>query len=106
MSYEIAKKIGVNVTYGWLIAQVSSNGAAAQAGLQGGDQQVRVGDEWITIGGDIIIAVDGTRVINGDTFMSYLEEQTTPNQSITLTILRDNHIQDVTIILKQRPAAS
>ena len=106
MSYEIAKKIGVNVTYGWLIAQVSNNGAAAEAGLQGGNQQVRVGDEWITVGGDIIIAVDGTRVINGDTFMSYLEEHTTPNQSITLTILRDNHIQDITIILKQRPAAS
>jgi S1-C subfamily serine protease len=106
MSYEIAKTIGTNITYGWLITQVTSGGAAADAGLQGGNQQVGVIDQYVTVGGDIIIAVDGTRVINGDTFMSYLEEHTTPNQTITLTIVRNNHIQDVSVILKQRPAQS
>ena len=104
MTYEISKTIGTNITYGWLIMQVTTGGAAADAGLQGGTQQVRVVDEWILIGGDIIIAVDGTRVINGDTFMSYLEEHTTPNQTITMTILRANQIQDVSVVLKQRPS--
>lgn len=106
MTYEIAKTIRTNITYGWLITQVTNGGAAEDAGLQGGEQQVRVADEWIVIGGDIIIAVDGTRIINGDTFMSYLEEHTTPNQTITLTILRNNEIQDVTVVLKQRPSAN
>jgi S1-C subfamily serine protease len=103
MTYAIAQTLGVDVTYGWLITQVTDGGAAAQAGLQGGSQQVRVIDEWVITGGDIIIAVDGTRIINGDTFMSYLEEHTTPNQTITITILRNNHIQDVPVVLKQRP---
>jgi S1-C subfamily serine protease len=67
------------------------------------DEQVQVIDEWVIIGGDIIIAVDGTRIINGDTFMSYLEEHTTPNQTITVTVLRNNQIQDITVLLKQRP---
>jgi S1-C subfamily serine protease len=106
MTYEIARTIGTNITYGWLITQVTTNGAAAEAGLQGGEQQVYVGDEWIIIGGDIIIAVDGTRVINGDMFMSYLEEHTTPNQTITLTILRDNQIQEIQVLLKQRPTTN
>jgi S1-C subfamily serine protease len=106
MTYEIAKAIGTNITYGWIITQVTSGGAAEEAGLQGGNEQVRVFDEWIVTGGDIIIAVDGTRIINGDTFMSYLEEHTTPNQTITLTILRNNEIQDVTVVLKQRPSAN
>jgi len=106
MTYEIACTIGTNITYGWLITQVTTNGAAAEAGLQGGEQQVYVGDEWIIIGGDIIIAVDGTRVINGDMFMSYLEEHTTPNQTITLTILRDNQIQEIQVLLKQRPTTN
>jgi S1-C subfamily serine protease len=106
MTYEIAKAIGTNITYGWLITQVTNGGAAEQAGLQGGDQQVQVIDEWIVTGGDIIISVDGTRIINGDTFMSYLEEHTTPNQTITITILRNNHIQDVPVILKQRPSTN
>jgi len=104
MTYEIAKTIGTNITYGWLIMQLTTGGAAADAGLQGGTQQVRVVDEWIFIGGDIIIAVDGIRVINGDTFMSYLEEHTTPNQTITTTILRNNQIQYVSVVLKQRPS--
>jgi S1-C subfamily serine protease len=106
MTYEIAKAIGTNITYGWLITQVTNGGAAEQAGLQGGGQQVQIIDEWIVTGGDIIISVDGTRIINGDTFMSYLEEHTTPNQTITITILRNNHIQDVPVVLKQRPSTN
>jgi S1-C subfamily serine protease len=104
MTYEIAQNIGTNITYGWLITQVTTGGAAAEAGLQGGEEQVRLIDTYVIIGGDIIIAVDGTRIINGDTFMSYLEEHTTPNQTITLTILRNDQIQKISVTLKQRPS--
>lgn len=106
MTYEIAQTIGTDVTYGWLITQITDGGAADHAGLQDGNQRVRVNDEWVIIGGDVIIAVDGTRIINGDTFMSYLEEHTMPNQTITVTILRNNQTQDVSVLLKQRPSAS
>jgi S1-C subfamily serine protease len=104
MTYGIAQAIGVDVTYGWLITQVTNNGAADLAGLQGGSKQIRVNNEWMIIGGDIIIAVDGTRIVDGDTFMSYLEEHTSPNQIITLTIIRNNQPQDITLVLKQRPS--
>jgi len=104
MTYEIAQTIEADVTYGWLITQVTDEGAADQAGLQGGNKQVRINEEWMVIGGDIIIAVDGTRIVNGDTFMTYLEEHTTPNQTITVTILRSNQTQDISLVLKQRPS--
>jgi S1-C subfamily serine protease len=103
MTYAIAQSIGVNVTYGWLITQISDGGAAAQAGLQGGDQQVWINDARVVIGGDIIVAVDGTRIINGDTFMSYLEEHSAPNQTIQITIIRNHQFQDFSVELKQRP---
>jgi S1-C subfamily serine protease len=103
MTYAIAQSIGVNVTYGWLITQISDGGAAAQAGLQGGDQQVWINDARVVIGGDIIVAVDGTRIINGDTFMSYLEEHSAPNQTIHITIIRNHQFQDFSVELKQRP---
>ena len=106
MTYEIAQTIGVNVTYGWLITQVTVDGAADLAGLQGGNKQVRINNEWMITGGDIIIAIDGTRIINGDTFMSYLEEHTTPNQLVTVTILRNNQTQDISLVLKQRPSVN
>ncbi len=104
MGYATAQAMGVDVTYGWLITQVTHGGAADNAGLQGGNQQVRIGDQWIVIGGDIIIAVDGTRVINGDTFMSYLEENTVPHQVINLTIIRNHQTLTIPVELGQRPA--
>jgi S1-C subfamily serine protease len=106
MTYEIAQILGTNVTYGWLITQITNGGAADLAGLQGGNNQVRINNEWVITGGDIIIAVDGTRIVNGDTFMSYLEEHTTPNQTITVTILRNNQAQDIPLVLKQRPSVN
>ena len=103
MSYSIAQKMNVNITFGWLITQITSGGASDKAGLKGGDQQVRIDNEWVIIGGDIIIAVDGTRIINGDSLMSYLEEETFPNQTVTFTIIRNNEQLDIPVKLGTRP---
>jgi S1-C subfamily serine protease len=106
MKYSIAHEMGVNVTYGWLLTQISRGGAADQAGLKGGTDQVDINGEWVITGGDIIIAVDGTRIINGDAFMSYIDEHGVPNQTITLTVIRNHQILDVPVVLGQRPAAN
>lgn len=103
MTYALAHAMGISTTYGWLITQVSATGAAAKAGLKGGDQRIVVNGETQIIGGDIIIGVDGTRIIDGDAFMSYLEEHTTPNQTISLTIIRDAQQQTLLVTLGQRP---
>lgn len=106
MTYAIADEIDVNVTYGWMITYVSKNSAASQAGLQGGYQQKIIAGEYVVTGGDIIIGIDGHRVINGDSLMSYLELTTTPGQNITLTIIRDNEILNIPIELGRRPVVS
>lgn len=103
MTYALAHAMGISTTYGWLITQVSAAGAAAKAGLKGGDQRILVNGETQIIGGDIIIGVDGTRIIDGDAFMSYLEEHTTPNQTISLTIIRDAQQKTLLVTLGQRP---
>ena len=104
MKYSIAQAMGTNITYGWLLTHVSSGGAADKAGLKSGNQQVIINDQQMIIGGDIIIAVDGTRIINGDSFMSYIEEHTVPNQIISVTIMRNHQILTVSVQLGQRPA--
>jgi S1-C subfamily serine protease len=98
MTYDIAKKIGVNVTYGWLIAQVTSGGPADDAGLQGGTKQVTVDGQSIIIGGDIIVALSGTRITGTDDLSTFLEEHTLPGQTIDVTIIRGG--QEMTIQLK------
>jgi S1-C subfamily serine protease len=103
MKYATAHEMGVNVTYGWLLTQITRGGAADNAGLKGGTTQVTINGEWVIVGGDIIIAVDGTRIINGDSFMSYIDEHALPNQTITLTIIRNHQALDIPVILGQRP---
>jgi 2-alkenal reductase len=103
MTYEIAKAMGVNVTYGWLITQVTSGGPAANAGLRGGTKQVLIAGEYVTVGGDIIIAINGTRITNIDALSTYLEENTSPEQTIEVTIVRENQTITVELTLGTRP---
>jgi len=105
MTYATAHEMGVNVTYGWLLTQITRGGAADNSGLKGGTTQVTINGEWVIVGGDIIVAVDGTRIINGDSFMSYIDEHTIPNQTITLTVVRNHQTLDISVILGQRPPA-
>lgn len=98
MRFEIAKSIGVNVSYGWLVAT-----APSETGLRGGTGQARIAGSLVTIGGDIIIAIDGARIKNFDDLSTYLEEQTQPGQTVQLTILRNNVAMSLQVKLLKRP---
>ena len=103
MTYGIAQAMKVNVTYGWLIAQVTSGGAADKAGLTGGTTQAQVEGSTVTIRGDIITAINGTRIKNGDDLSAYLEEYTLPDQTINVTILRNDQTLTLPVTLGTRP---
>ncbi|MCJ7762281.1 trypsin-like peptidase domain-containing protein [Candidatus Bathyarchaeota archaeon] len=106
MTYDIAKAMNVDVTYGWLIAQVNSGGPAAEAGLQGGTRQVTVDGQSVMIGGDIIIALNGVRIRGIDDLSTYLEENTLPGQTITATIVRNSETMTVSLKVGTRAAAT
>ena len=101
MTYEIAEAMGANVTYGWLIVSGSD-----QTGLRGGTRQVAIAGEIVTVGGDIIIALSGTRITNIDDLSTYLEEYTLPNQTIDVTIVRNGQTLTLPIKLGTRPPPS
>lgn len=104
MSYAIAKAMGVNVTYGWLIVEVVEDSPAYKAGLRGGTREVQIEGETLLIGGDIIVAVDGFRIVDGDSLASYLERYTTPGQTVTFTVVREGKPIEVEVQLGRRPA--
>jgi S1-C subfamily serine protease len=103
MTYEIAQAMDVNVTYGWLIVQVTSSGPAAEANLHGGTQQATVAGQAVTIGGDIIIAINGTRITGMDDLSTFLEENTLPGQTIDVTIIRSGQTMTLSLTLGTRP---
>ena len=103
MTYEIAKAIDTNITYGLLITQVVTGGPADAAGIRGGAQQARISGNWVTTGGDIIIAINETRITNIDALSTYLEEYTLPGQAISITVVRNNQTITLTVELGTRP---
>jgi S1-C subfamily serine protease len=109
MDYYIANAMGINITYGWLITSIitSPPSPAEAAKLQGsppGDDATIAG-ATIPIGGDIILAINGTRIINGDALSTYLEENTLPGNTLILTIKRNGitTLMNVTLTLGTRP---
>lgn len=106
MSYDIAAQEGLKVTYGLLVEQVVSGGPADKAGLKAGTAQATIDGTPIVVGGDIIIAINGARIVNEDDLSTYLAEHTLPNQTISVTIVRNGQTQDVSLTLGTRPVPS
>jgi S1-C subfamily serine protease len=104
MTYRLAQAMNTDVTYGWLITKVTNGGPADTAGIQGGTKQTAISSTSYVIGGDIIIALNGTRIRNIDDLSTYLERCTVPGETVIVTIIRDNQQMDLSLVLGSRPA--
>jgi S1-C subfamily serine protease len=103
MNYQLAQLTGANVTYGVLVQTIDAGSPAANGGLVAGQQTVTVSGQQYMIGGDIIVAVNGTRIVNSDAFLTYLERYTLPGQTIIVTIIRSGKYQTITITVGTQP---
>ncbi len=103
MTYQLAQLQGTNVTYGVLIQDVTTGGPAANAGLKGGTSTATVQGFQYSIGGDIIIGINGTKILNGDALSSYLQEKTLPGQTIVVQVIRSGQMTTVDLVLGTRP---
>jgi S1-C subfamily serine protease len=103
MTYDLALAMNMDITYGWLITDITPDGPAAKAGLQGGSRQVLIKGNRFIIGGDVLIGINGTKISNGDDLFSFLEEYTLPGQTVMLTIVRSNQAMNIPLTLGARP---
>ncbi|MCW3997711.1 MAG: trypsin-like peptidase domain-containing protein [Candidatus Bathyarchaeota archaeon] len=87
MSYNLAQEIGSSITYGWRIDSVIAGGPS----------------EGIVRINDIIIELNGIRIRNNDELASYLSDKTLPGETLILTVLRDESIIELSLILGTRP---
>ncbi|MDG6908317.1 MAG: trypsin-like peptidase domain-containing protein [Nitrososphaerota archaeon] len=103
MNYQLAKAINTNYTYGVLVASTIQGSPAAQAGLRGGNTLVIVNGQQYLIGGDIIVSINGTKIVDNDALAAYLQEYTVPGQTVVLGILRAGSYTTVQLTLGARP---
>ena len=102
-----AEALGVPTTLrGAVIAQVLARTPASQAGLHGGDLPIDTLYPSIcpeSVGGDIIVAIDETPVVTFDDVLAYLQRNTSPGDTVRLTIWRDGNTLQVELTLSARP---
>jgi S1-C subfamily serine protease len=90
---------------GAYVNEVVKGGPAAEAGLRGGtrDTDIGLGDTPLRAGGDLIVAVDGNRIVKFDDLLVYLIRNTSPGQTVQVTVLRDGREQTIPVKLGVRP---
>jgi S1-C subfamily serine protease len=102
---QIIRKAGmkVPVDQGLLVAEVTSGGPAAKAGIRGSDRLVSVGNVQVPVGGDIITAINGTSIANFQELTVYLETETQVGDTVEVTLIRDGKEMEVSVTLAERP---
>lgn len=88
-------------TTGIYVTDISQGGPADEAGLRAGS--VDTGYPGLLAGGDLIIAIDNVPVYEFGDLISYLFNNTSPGDTIIVTIIRDNQELDVPVELTARP---
>ena len=95
---DLAAQMGLPADYGVLIQQVHPGGAAARAGLRGGNQKAYLGNVPIFIGGDLIVAIDGQEVTNAQDLSQEMNAHHA-GDTVTVTIFRGRRRMDIPVIL-------
>ena len=99
----LARTLSLPAKEGVMIAQVAPGGPAATAGLRGAQRRVRVGNFMVTVGGDIILALDGKKIMAVDDLTGFLDEQKKAGEDIRVDVLRDGKPLSVVVRLGELP---
>jgi S1-C subfamily serine protease len=99
---QLARKLGLDTSFGGLVAEVSSDGPAEKAGVRGGGDKLAFQAGRYRTGGDVILQVDGHDVVSPDDLAETISTHQ-PGDVVTLTILRDNERREVKVTLGKRP---
>lgn len=86
---------------GVIVSQALPNGPAGEAGVRGATVTQNSIDFTTA---DIIIAINGEQVIGTESLVGYLARNTSPGDTITLTVLRQGQRLDIPVTLEARPS--
>jgi 2-alkenal reductase len=100
----LARHLGYRIGQGAIVASVKTGSPAAHAGLKGGNGDETFNGQAVTLGGDVIVAIDGRLVSSADDVVRLVSEKL-PGQPTALTILRGTDRRVIRVKLGARPDA-
>lgn len=101
---DLAKQIGLTQTKGFLVTSITKGSPAEKADLRTGTTTKTLNGRDFDVGGDIILKIDNRDVTKIDDILAYLESQKHVGDKIHLTILRDNTIRELDLVLGEKPS--
>jgi putative serine protease PepD len=92
----------IPLTPGYLVEVVYDGSPAERAGVRGGNLSVVVQGEEYLLGGDVLIAIQGTPM---RTHQDYAAKVKTlrPGQRVKVTIVREGQTKELTLTVAERP---
>lgn len=97
----LAEALDLPVQEGLMIEEVTRGGPAAAAGLHGGDRDAMAGMRRITIGGDVITAIDGQKIAS-QLDLNLVLNRKRPGDTVTVSVYRGGKKMDVPVKLGER----
>jgi S1-C subfamily serine protease len=98
----LARALNLPVNEGVVVQTVEKGGPAAKAGVHGGSTTATIEGAKVSLGGDIITAIDGKKISSMEALVEQVNEAK-PGESMELTLLRDGSEKKVTVKLGERP---
>lgn len=100
----LARHLGYEAARGAILSTVRDGSPADQAGLRGGNKEETYNGETVSLGGDLIVAIDGQAVRSADDVVRQVAARL-PGELAALTIIRGGEQRVVRVRLGSRPAA-
>jgi putative serine protease PepD len=102
---EVAKALKLAVQGGVMVIQVSPKGPAGRAGIKGSTKRTRFGNTLVSVGGDIIIKVNGRKIQSVDEMTAFLDAEHKVGDTVKIELLRDGRPLTVSVRLGELPEA-
>jgi S1-C subfamily serine protease len=100
---EVANALKLPVRQGIVVMQVSPKGPVDRAGIRGSTRRARVGNTLVSVGGDIIVAVDSRKVTSIDDLTAFLDGERKVGDQVKIELLRDGRPLAVSVRLGELP---
>jgi 2-alkenal reductase len=97
-----AARFDLGVERGAIVTDVSANSPAARAGLRGGTREAEFNGLTFSLGGDVIVGIDGRPVRSADDVVRYVTDEVEPGEIAVFTVVRDGVRRKVAVRMGER----